>query len=115
MPDHPTHEEAAEMTTDAKPRPLLVTAETLLDMIPVGPDMLHRWVCEGMPCMWTGGRPGVGIRLFHVELVEDWCKARMLGTASERFEADDDDEPRPTRQPSRRGKAACKVNGKYVI
>jgi phage terminase Nu1 subunit (DNA packaging protein) len=97
------------MSTDTK-RPLLLTASELLELLPVGPDTLARWVAEGLPCLWSGGRPGVGVRLFRLNLVEDWIDGRTLGTAKT-GEGEDGTPPKP----GRRGKAAKRVGGKYQI
>jgi phage terminase Nu1 subunit (DNA packaging protein) len=96
------------MSTEAKP-PILLTASELLELLPVGPDTLTRWVAEGLPCLWSGGRPGVGVRLFRLGLVEDWIDGRTLGAAKGEGE-----DGTPTR-PGRRGKAARKTQGKYQI
>jgi phage terminase Nu1 subunit (DNA packaging protein) len=97
------------MSTDTK-RPLLLTASELLELLPVGPDTLTRWVAEGLPCLWSGGKPGVGVRLFRLGLVEDWIDGRTLGAAKGEGE-----DGTPTRQTGRRGQAAKRAQGKYQI
>ena len=98
------------MSTDTKP-PILLTASELLELLPVGPDTLTRWVAEGLPCLWSGGRPGVGVRLFRLGLVEDWIDGRTLGTAK----GGEGGDGTLNRQTGRRGKAARKTQGKYLI